>query len=121
MLFPRGSSGLAANSPRSTKEPPIATTSPRPSAAKRLANAKLAALAENHTASEAAAHELTTEFSDLQPSVNRIMAAGLDEDGRMHAITLFRASLGAQGDPNRVPANAIAAAQAAYGVHPTAQ
>ncbi|MDO8363443.1 MAG: hypothetical protein Q7V88_11145 [Actinomycetota bacterium] len=66
-------------------------------------------LPENHTPSEAFAHALKQEFSDLAPSVNRIMNAELEEPGRMHAITLFRASLGVPGDPNRTPANAIEA------------
>jgi hypothetical protein len=69
----------------------------------------LAVLPENHTPSEALAHALQIEFLDLTPSVNRIMAAELGEPGRMHAITLFRNSLGVIGDPNRNPANAIEA------------
>jgi hypothetical protein len=68
-----------------------------------------AGLPENHTPSEAAAHAISTEFLDLTPSVNRIMAAELGEPGRMHAIGLFKASLGVIGDPNRNPANAIEA------------
>jgi hypothetical protein len=68
-----------------------------------------AILPENHTPSEAFAHALSLEFLDLTPSVNRIMAAELGEPGRMHAITLFKASLGVIGDPNRNPANAIEA------------
>ena len=99
----------------------MATATPRPSASKRLASSKQPALAENHTPSEALAHELTREFSDLQPSVNRIMQAGLDESGRFHAVTLFRASLTTAGDPNRIPANAIAAAQKLHGDHPVPQ
>jgi hypothetical protein len=88
-------------------------TTPRPLSAKRLAEAKLAALAENHTPSEAAAYALIREFSDLEPSVNRIMASDLNEAGRLHAVNLFRASLGVAGDPHRVPANAIEAARLA--------
>jgi hypothetical protein len=83
----------------------------RPTAAKRLADAKLAALAENHTPSEAAAHAVIREFSDLEPSVNRIMAADLNEAGKLHAVGLFRASLGVAGDPNRMPINAIEASR----------
>ncbi|MFM2071517.1 MAG: hypothetical protein RLZZ623_1780 [Actinomycetota bacterium] len=98
----------------------MATPAPRTAAAKRAAAAKQAALAENHTPSEAAAYALVREFTDLEPSVNRIMAAPLDEAGRLHAITLFHASLGVNGDPNRVPANAIAAASALHGEHPVA-
>jgi hypothetical protein len=83
----------------------------RPTAAKRLADAKLAALAENHTPSEAAAHAVIREFSDLEPSVNRIMSADLNEAGKLHAVALFRASLGVAGDPNRMPINAIEASR----------
>jgi hypothetical protein len=97
----------------------MATTS-RPTAAKRAADAKLAALAENHTPSEAAAHALVREFSDLEPSINRIMAADLTEDGRLHAVGLFKASLGVHDDPNRVPVNAIEAARLVHGGQPTA-
>lgn len=84
-------------------------TTPRPTAAKRLADSKLAALAENHTPSEAAAHALIRQFGDLEPSVNRIMNSDLSEEGRLHAVTLFQASLGVPGDPNRMPLNAIEA------------
>lgn len=84
-------------------------TTPRPTAAKRLADSKLAALAENHTPSEAAAHALIRQFGDLEPSVNRIMNSDLSEAGRLHAVTLFQASLGVPGDPNRMPLNAIEA------------
>jgi hypothetical protein len=87
----------------------------RPTAAKRLADAKLAALAENHTPSEAAAHAIVREFSDLEPSVNRIMAADLNEAGKLHAVGLFKASLGVAGDPNRMPINAIEAARKVEG------
>lgn len=72
-----------------------------------------AALPENHTASEALAYEIASEFVDLTPSVNRIMAAELGEPGKMQAMTLFRASLGVPGDPNRNPAIAIEAGRLA--------
>ena len=51
------------------------------------------------------------EFSDLEPSVNRIMAADLNEAGKLYAVGLFRASLGVAGDPNRMPINAIEASR----------
>lgn len=89
----------------------MATTTPRPTAAKRLADSKLAALPENHTPSEAAAHALIRQYGDLEPSVNRIMAADLSEPARLHAVELFQASLGVPGDPNRMPLNAIEAAR----------
>ena len=66
-------------------------------------------LAEDHTPSEAIAHAIRMEFGDLSPSVNRIMNAGLHEAGTMHAITLFRESLGVPGDENRNPMVAIEA------------
>lgn len=68
-------------------------------------------LAEDRTPSEEIAHTILARYTDLSPSVERIMYSGLDEPGRLHAITLFRDSLGKDGDPNRDPANAIAAAQ----------
>jgi hypothetical protein len=87
----------------------MATPTTRPTTAKRLADAKQAALAETQTPSEALAYALIREFSDLEPSVNRIMAADLTEAGRLHAVTLFKASLGVPGDPHRMPVNAIEA------------
>lgn len=89
----------------------MATSTPRPTAAKRLADSKLAALPENHTPSEAAAHALIRQFGDLEPSVNRIMNSDLSEPARLHAVGLFQASLGVPGDPNRMPLNAIEAAR----------
>ncbi|MDO8388905.1 MAG: hypothetical protein Q7V57_00325 [Actinomycetota bacterium] len=83
---------------------------PRAAAKKRGAKAG-PTLPENHTPSEAAAHALAVEFIDLTPSINRIMNSALGEEGRMHAITLFRNSLGVPGDENRTPANAIAAGE----------
>jgi hypothetical protein len=41
--------------------------------------------------------------------VTRIMQAGLEEPGQLHAITAFQGSLGVPGDPMRNPVNAIAA------------
>ena len=63
----------------------------------------------DRTPSEEAAHAIIASYSDLAPSVNRILNAPLTERGKMHAITLFRESLGMQGDPMRDPANAVAA------------
>ena len=87
-----------------------APAKPRAAAKKRGAKAG-PTLPENHTPSEAAAHALAVEFIDLTPSINRIMNSPLGEEGRMHAITLFRNSLGVPGDENRTPANAIAAGE----------
>jgi hypothetical protein len=90
----------------------VALPAPRTAAAKKRAGSKhIAALPADHTPSEAAAHALVDGYPDLEPSVNRILNAGLDEAGRMHAIELFQASLAVPGDPNRIPANAIAAAR----------
>ena len=89
-------------------KPVKAPAKPRAAAKKRGAKAG-PTLPENHTPSEAAAHAICVEFIDLTPSVNRIMNSGLAEDGRMHAIELFRNSMGAIDDPYRVPANAIEA------------
>jgi hypothetical protein len=101
----------AAKAPAKAPTKAAARPVSRPTAAKRLADAKLAALAENHTPSEAAAHAIIREFSDLEPSVNRIMTADLNEAGKLHAVGLFRASLGVAGDPNRMPINAIEASR----------
>jgi hypothetical protein len=59
------------------------------------------------------AHEIVTSRADLLPSVDRIMAAGLDEPDQERALTLFRDSLGSPGDPHRDPAVAISAATGA--------
>ena len=86
----------------------MATSAPRTAAAKKRAGSKhIAALPADHTPSEAAAHALVDGYPDLEPSVNRILNSGLDEDERMVAIELFQASLDTPGDPNRIPANAI--------------
>jgi hypothetical protein len=76
---------------------------------KRPTRKAAAALPDNSTPSEVVANTILTGYNDLAPSVRRIMEAGLDEPGRLHAITLFQQSLHAQGDPMRDPANAIAA------------
>ena len=55
------------------------------------------------------AFDIVAERRDLLPSVERIMNAGLDEDGTVGALTLFHASLGVANDPNRDPRVAIAA------------
>ena len=62
---------------------------------------------ENQTPSEAVAQAIATQFVDLKPSVERIMASDLGEAGKMEAITLFQASLGVPGDPHRNPIVAI--------------
>jgi hypothetical protein len=79
----------------------------RPPTSKRAKAA--AALAEDLTTSEGVAHAIRTASVDLTPSVNKIMNAGLHEAAALKAITLFRASLGVPGDPNRYPDAAIEA------------
>jgi hypothetical protein len=54
------------------------------------------------------AYDIVAERRDLLPSVERIMNAGLDADGTVGVLTLFRCSLTAAGDPNRDPRVAIA-------------
>jgi hypothetical protein len=56
------------------------------------------------------AYEIVAQRRDLVPSVERIMNAGLDQDGTVHALSLFRDSLTTMGDPHRDPRVAIAAA-----------
>jgi hypothetical protein len=93
----------------------------RTTPAKRPAGTKRApVLPENHTPSQAAAYAIVEEFRYLEPSVNRIMEADLSEAGRLHGLELFRTSLGVPGDPNRIPANAVAAARAFDGNSPIA-
>jgi hypothetical protein len=55
------------------------------------------------------AHEIVTARGDLLPSIERIMGAGLSDGDAVEALTLFRAALGAPGDPNRDPHVALAA------------
>jgi hypothetical protein len=55
------------------------------------------------------AYDIVADRRDLLPSVERIMNAGLDEDGTVGALTVFQSSLGVTGDPNRDPRVAIAA------------
>lgn len=57
---------------------------------------------------EQLAHQIVTDFGDLEPSVERIMIAELDDAQRLVALTSFHTSLGRVGDPNRDPRVAIA-------------
>jgi hypothetical protein len=54
------------------------------------------------------AHDILAGRRDLFPSVERIMTAGLDDDGTLRAIGLFRDSLTTPGDVHRDPRVAIA-------------
>jgi hypothetical protein len=57
---------------------------------------------------ERIAHDILAKRRDLLPSVDRIMTAGLDADGTLRAIGLFRDSLANPGDVHRDPRVAIA-------------
>lgn len=67
------------------------------------------------TPAELIGYEIVSRHADLTPSVDRILKSTMSEAGRLHAITLFRDSLGQPGDPNRHPATAIAAGLALEG------
>lgn len=56
---------------------------------------------------EQLAHQLVSDYSDLTPSVERIMEAELDDAQRLVALGSFAESLGRIGDPNRDPRVAI--------------
>lgn len=56
---------------------------------------------------ERVAHDILAARSDLLPSVERIMNAGLGADGTLRAINLFRDSLSNLGDVHRDPRVAI--------------
>ena len=87
----------------------MATPAKRSTSPKRSKKDLSNQLPENHTPSEAVAHGIISRYGDLTPSVNRIMHSGLGEDAMMHAISLFKDSLGVPGDPYRDPANALEA------------
>ena len=81
-----------------------------PSSVKNRSSRKVAAAApENRTPSEIVADTILARYSDLAPSVRRIMQAGLSKTGQLHAITVFHQSLGVPDDPMRYPLKAIAA------------
>ncbi len=60
---------------------------------------------------EQLAHQIVSQHADLAPSVDRIMEAELDDDGRLRALEAFHESLSNIGDPNRDPRVAIASAE----------
>lgn len=55
------------------------------------------------------AYDIVLDRRDVLPSVERIMNAGLDDQAKLQAMTLFRDALMTIGDPNRDPKVAIAA------------
>ena len=63
------------------------------------------------------AYDVIHERRDLLPSVRMIMDAALDDDAKLQAMTRFRDSLTATGDPHRDPRVAITSVG---GVLPTA-
>ena len=67
---------------------------------------------EDLGATEQIAHTIAHKFSDLTPSVERIMSADLTEPQRYRAVSLVEASLGETGDPPRDPRQAIETARA---------
>lgn len=62
-----------------------------------------------------AAHTILTQRSDVLPSIERILHAGLSDDVAIRALGLFHDSLGSNGDPNRDPRVAVANASAEAG------
>ncbi len=62
---------------------------------------------EELPASDQVAHDIVLEFSDLKPSITRIMEADLEDDQRLNAMVAFRDSLQDPGNPNRDPRVAI--------------
>jgi hypothetical protein len=62
---------------------------------------------EELPASDQVAHDIVLEFSDLKPSLTRIMEADLDDEQRLNAMVAFRDSLQDPGNPNRDPRVAI--------------
>ena len=63
---------------------------------------------EDLSSSEQLAHGIVSVRKDLEPSVQRIMDAELDDDQRDSALTAFGNSLEQADDPNRDPRVAIA-------------
>ena len=97
----------AAAKPAATKPAAAKPAAARPATKRASSKNQGHVLPEDHTASEAVAHAITSLHADLATSVNRIMAADLDEDARFVAISLFRHSLNVPGDQYRYPVNAI--------------
>ena len=89
--------------------PTPAKAAAKPAVKRRTTKKAAAVLPENRTPSQIVADTIVARYSDLAPSVSRIMEAGLSEAGQLHAITAFQDSLGVDGDPMRYPKNAIEA------------
>src|SRR3954453_15485398 len=99
-------SARSHRSPQSDRRNAMPSAVKRPSV-KRPSKKAAAVLPENRTPSEVVADEILTRYSDLAPSVRRIMESGLGEAGQLDAITAFQNSLNVPGDPMRSPVNAI--------------
>ena len=76
---------------------------PPPAAANWKSKGSAAELGET----EQIAHAIVTDRPDLMPSVERIMNASLDAEGRQRALELFRHALETPGDKHRDPRVAI--------------
>ena len=87
------------------------TTSRKPAPKKVAANWKTPGSPHELEPLDQLAHSIVSDRPDLMPSVERIMVAALDGDGRLRALTLFRDSLTTPGDANRDPRVAIARCQ----------
>jgi hypothetical protein len=57
------------------------------------------------------AAEILADRSDVRPSIERIMGAGLSDEVAVRALGLFRDALATVGDPHRDPRSAIATAR----------
>lgn len=98
---------MTTNTPAPAKAPvkktPTKRRPPQPAA-----NWKAKGSAAELGADEQIAHGIVTDRPDLMPSVERIMNAALDADGRQRALELFRHALTTPGDKHRDPRVAIA-------------
>jgi hypothetical protein len=79
----------------------------RPTSSQPAANWKSAGSPNQLGDADRLAHAIMSERSDVLPSVERIMTAPLDSNGRLRALELFRAALGDPSDACRDPRVAI--------------
>ena len=96
----------------------MATT---PSRSRTRKKAVILPPAEGWTPADEIAAGVLTRFSDLEPSVRKIMAADLTDAGKLVAISSFRDSLDQPGDPNRHPLKSIETGRLAEQADPTVQ
>jgi hypothetical protein len=95
----------AAETPAAKPVAKKAPTKRRPPVA--AANWKSKGSAAELGETEQIAHAIVTDRPDLMPSVDRIMNASLDAEGRQRALELFRHALETPGDKHRDPRVAI--------------